>query len=668
MTLTSIRIVTEDLEQCSRSLGQACSEYDNVIFSLVSIAARFAPLAAVDSSGCGAQTLVDLGEIGAAIGADAVAVTATARSVQFASDNYQRAEESANHLLNSLFGHHLSTEETTYVLDRTLLSEQEYIKRHIGQYTYVGAYALYATSGHLSEAGHPEIAGIGYTTAVAMFGFGYYLDTKLNGGAFANRRLKNNLETIFGHEVDDLTQTTDEILRQAGAYGTLDHAQAVDPSVLGKEYETDLNDPAVLARNLQLTSNAAENFDTFQAEHGAIEMYSSIGIQKVVDSPTGEIKVVVYLPGTDFGSAPVKGEVLGTEQTIQQTQMDTGTTYENAFASTQLIEQALRQAGIDPGTSLMMVGHSQGAMAAFNAASSPFLSQKYKVQQVYGFGGPTGSMHRAPGTTYTEIRQVDDSVPILQGNSAEHENGTDDRVIYVDSIEETTFNPVKAHDMSQYIAAVENPDSSLVAGRMQGTQPFLTGAAASSASLLTAGSTMPVNSTPENIRNRRVEVGLSVADQSVQYSADSAVNFHTDEMKSDAKEKMEGISSSDANPHQEPALSLDSGIEKLKDFQGKVDKTSGIVGEVSTGFDLITEDNDGLEDAAPETQQVLKAYNVQETLRFTGDKVSEEIADSLPKPRVDAGSPIAMNGDVPADSWWAVWNTPTRPLTPVPAL
>lgn len=667
MTLTSIRIITEDLELCSRSLADACSEYDNVVLALVGIAARFAPLAAADLSGRGAQTLVDFGEIGAGIAADSLLVATTAGSVHAASDNYQKAEEAANQLLNGLSGNNLSTEATTYVIDRTLFLEKEYIKRHIGQYSYVGAYALYVTGKHLTEAGHPEIAGLSYATAIAMFGSGYYLDTKLNGGAFANRRLKNNLETIFGHEVDDLTKTTDEILRKAGAYGTLEQSQAVDAGMLGENYETDLNNPAALARNLQLTSNAAETFDTAQTQAGAIEMYSTIGIQKVVDSATGEAKVVVYLPGTDFGSEPVNGEVLGVEQTIQQTQMDTGTTYEDAFASTQLIEQALRQAGVDPGSSLMMVGHSQGAMAAFNAASSPFLSQKYEVQQVYAFGGPTGNLHRAPGTTYTEIRQVDDSVTVMQGNSAEHENGLDDRVIYVDSLEETTFNPVKAHEMSQYITAVEDPEKFLVAGRMYDAQPFLTGAAASSSHSLTAGSTMPANSTPQSINARRVELGLWVADEATQRGTEAMVSHHTDQIKADAKEKIEGVHAPDSPSAQASAVPQDSGVERLKDLRGKVDKTNGIAEEISTGFNLIKEDNDGLENAAPETQQVLKAYNVQETMSFTGGKVSAEFANSLPKPRLEPAGDVAGSQDIPAESWWAAWNTPTRTPSPVPA-
>lgn len=667
MTLTSIRIITEDLELCSRSLADACSEYDNVVLALVGITARFAPLAATDLSGRGSQTLVDFGEIGAGIATDSLLVATTAGSVQAASDNYQKAEEAANQLLNGLSGNNLSTEATTYVIDRTLLLEKEYIKRHIGQYSYVGAYALYVTGKHLTEAGHPEVAGFSYATAIAMFGSGYYLDTKLNGGAFANRRLKNNLETIFGHEVDDLTKTTDEILRKAGAYGTLEQSHAVDAGMLGENYETDLNNPATLARNLQLTSNAAETFDTAQTQAGAIEMYSTIGIQKVVDSATGETKVVVYLPGTDFGSEPVNGEVLGVEQTIQQTQMDTGTTYEDAFASTQLIEQALSQAGVDPGSSLMMVGHSQGAMAAFNAASSPFLSQKYKVQQVYAFGGPTGNLHRAPGTTYTEIRQVDDSVTVTQGNSAEHENGLDDRVIYVDSLEETTFNPVKAHEMSQYITAVEGPEKFLVAGRIYDAQPFLTGAATSSSHSLTAGSTMPANSTPQSINARRVELGLSVADEATQQGTEAMVSHHTDELKADAKEKIEGAHAPDSPSAQASAVPQDSGVERLKGLRGKVDKTSGIAGEISTGFDLIKEDNDGLENAAPETQQVLKAYNVQETMSFTGDKVSAEFANSLPKPRLEPAADAIGSQNIPDESWWAAWNTPTRTPSPVPA-
>ena len=145
------------------------------------------------------------------------------------------------------------------------------------------------------------------------------------------------------------------------------------------------------------------------------------------------------------------------------------------------------------------------------------------------------------------------------------------------------------------------------------------------------------------------------------------MSHHTDELKADAKEKIEGAHAPDSPSAQASAVPQDSGVERLKGLRGKVDKTSGIAGEISTGFDLIKEDNDGLENAAPETQQVLKAYNVQETMSFTGDKVSAEFANSLPKTRLEPAGDVAGSQDIPAESWWEAWNTPTRTPSPVPA-
>lgn len=79
-------------------------------------------------------------------------------------------------------------------------------------------------------------------------------------------------------------------------------------------------------------------------------------------------------------------------------------------AATSTVVQAMRQAGIKPGQRVMLAGHSQGGLVAYNAANQV---GDLDVTGVVALGSPTGHLEAPAGTEVLSVQHVEDPVPGL---------------------------------------------------------------------------------------------------------------------------------------------------------------------------------------------------------------------------------------------------------------
>jgi hypothetical protein len=129
---------------------------------------------------------------------------------------------------------------------------------------------------------------------------------------------------------------------------------------------------------------------------------------QTITGPDGD-RHIVYLPGTDdLDTLPwtQDGDVrdMGTNLQLVAGQLDT---YQAG------ILQAMHDAGIDPGEPVLVVGHSQGGMAAAAILAG---DHGYDVTDVVTAGSPTAQVDGFPqGSHVTSLEQYGDVVPLLDG-------------------------------------------------------------------------------------------------------------------------------------------------------------------------------------------------------------------------------------------------------------
>ncbi len=137
------------------------------------------------------------------------------------------------------------------------------------------------------------------------------------------------------------------------------------------------------------------------AANGTIEVQSITG-------PTGEVRHVVYLPGTDDFNAPwdQDGDVRDLE-----TDLDLAARQPDAYQAG--ILDALQQAGVRPDQPVLLVGHSLGGMAAAAILAG---DGGYHVTDVLTAGAPTAQVPGFPeGSHALSLEQQGDIVPELDG-------------------------------------------------------------------------------------------------------------------------------------------------------------------------------------------------------------------------------------------------------------
>lgn len=168
-----------------------------------------------------------------------------------------------------------------------------------------------------------------------------------------------------------------------------------DPTVTpGTETTRDLPAPGSLEEmlhNLDETNKGADG---------------EIDIQRIGEGD--DARYVVNLPGTDSWGDDA-GDVRDLQSNLQLVGgQDT--------AYTRGIMEAMRDAGIPPGAPVMLVGHSQGGMAAVHLAADPDFQSQYDVRHVVTAGSPTAQVPDVPGGTQVlSLENTGDLVPLTDG-------------------------------------------------------------------------------------------------------------------------------------------------------------------------------------------------------------------------------------------------------------
>lgn len=134
--------------------------------------------------------------------------------------------------------------------------------------------------------------------------------------------------------------------------------------------------------------------------------YGSIAIQKY-RREDGTTAWMVTIPGTDGNFDSPFSWFTNVEL------MSADERQRKAADSARMVDEAMRQAGIQPGDPVAMVGHSQGGIVAAVMASD--FTDKYNIQHIVTAGSPIANHPIRDGITVTSIEVDDELVSALDG-------------------------------------------------------------------------------------------------------------------------------------------------------------------------------------------------------------------------------------------------------------
>ena len=132
-----------------------------------------------------------------------------------------------------------------------------------------------------------------------------------------------------------------------------------------------------------------------------------------LNGPAGE-RWVVTLPGTDRWELPWQQHPDGAARDAGANLRAVGgapTVY------TRGVTQALHELGVPPGARVMLVGHSQGGLAAAELAGDAAFAADYRVTHVITVGAPIGSVPVPTGVQVLALENDCDAVPTLEGRA-----------------------------------------------------------------------------------------------------------------------------------------------------------------------------------------------------------------------------------------------------------
>ncbi|WP_022901394.1 hypothetical protein [Humibacter albus] len=167
----------------------------------------------------------------------------------------------------------------------------------------------------------------------------------------------------------------------------------------------------------------------------------------------GESTYIVYVGGTVDTSPVATGEPFDiTSDLIGVAQGDP--------ASLRTTEEAMAQAGVKPGDTVIPVGYSQGGIVATSIATSG----DYDIPALVTFGSPTAGIDVADGTVDVAVEHTDDLVPALGGEPRADDAHGGDRIV----VTRQTFtgeipagsSPIDAHLMKEYALTAQKMDAS----------------------------------------------------------------------------------------------------------------------------------------------------------------------------------------------------------------
>ena len=194
------------------------------------------------------------------------------------------------------------------------------------------------------------------------------------------------------------------------------------------------------------TSSEADEVDkTHQGKQ-----YADRGAITVIpyrDKNTGQKRYVVVIPGTDSNN--FKGDPHSWDNALRESGGKDG----ELTPQQKMIDQALKDAGAEPGSEVFLMGHSQGGMVAYNTANSTEFAKKYNVKGVYTEGSPLSGLpakRRDFSVAYVEGKEP---VPDSLGPRREGKGWTPDER---DTVINTSNSGMDGHAAVEYEKALNS--------------------------------------------------------------------------------------------------------------------------------------------------------------------------------------------------------------------
>ena len=196
------------------------------------------------------------------------------------------------------------------------------------------------------------------------------------------------------------------------------------------------------------TSSEADEVDkTHQGKQ-----YADRGAITVIpyrDKNTGQKRYMVVIPGTDSNNC--NGDPHSWDNALRESGGKDG----ELTPQQKMIDQALKDAGAEPGSEVFLMGHSQGGMVAYNTANSTEFAKKYNVKGVYTEGSPLSGLpakRRDFSVAYVEGKEP---VPDSLGPRREGKGWTPDER---DTVINTSNSGMDGHAAVEYEKALnDNP-------------------------------------------------------------------------------------------------------------------------------------------------------------------------------------------------------------------
>ena len=194
------------------------------------------------------------------------------------------------------------------------------------------------------------------------------------------------------------------------------------------------------------TSSEADEVDkTHQGKQ-----YADRGAITVIpyrDKNTGQKRYMVVIPGTDSNN--FKGDPHSWDNALRESGGKDG----ELTPQQKMIDQALKDAGAEPGSEVFLMGHSQGGMIAYNTANSTEFAKKYNVKGVYTEGSPLSGLpakRRDFSVAYVEGKEP---VPDSLGPRREGKGWTPDER---DTVINTSNSGMDGHAAVEYEKALNS--------------------------------------------------------------------------------------------------------------------------------------------------------------------------------------------------------------------
>jgi len=165
------------------------------------------------------------------------------------------------------------------------------------------------------------------------------------------------------------------------------------------------------------------------------------------DKNTGQKRYVVVIPGTDSNNR--NGDPHSWDNAIRESGGKDG----ELTPQQKMIDQALKDAGAEPGSEVFLMGHSQGGMIAYNTANSTEFAKKYNVKGVYTEGSPLSGLpakRRDFSVAYVEGKEP---VPDSLGPRREGKGWTPDER---DTVINTSNSGMDGHAAVEYEKALNS--------------------------------------------------------------------------------------------------------------------------------------------------------------------------------------------------------------------